>query len=34
MTVWWYCPACGKVTDEFENDKVQSECPNCKEEEK
>jgi len=19
MTIWWYCPKCGKVTDEFES---------------
>tara|TARA_R100000152_G_scaffold20712_2_gene15503 strand:- start:2238 stop:2345 length:108 start_codon:yes stop_codon:yes gene_type:complete len=30
MTTWWYCPTCGKVTDEFESEEL-DECPKCKE---
>ena len=29
MTIWWYCPKCNKVTDEFESEEFQ-ECPKCK----
>lgn len=28
MTIWWYCPECNNVTDEFESVKS-SKCPRC-----
>ena len=38
MTIWWYCPKCGKVTDEFESEELDELaqqsiihlCPKCK----
>jgi len=32
MTKWWYCPKCGKVTDEFESSKTEI-CPKCRKKE-
>jgi len=33
MVTWWYCPNCGKVTDEYESSKS-IKCPECREKEK
>ena len=30
MTIWWNCPKCKMVTDEFESNNSQ-ECPKCRE---
>jgi hypothetical protein len=30
MVTWWYCPDCGKVTDEYESSKS-IKCPECRE---
>ena len=30
MTIWWNCPKCTEVTDEFESSKY-NECPKCRE---
>lgn len=28
MTLWWHCPQCNGITDEFESDKS-NKCPKC-----
>lgn len=30
MTIWWHCPECGEVTDEFESHETEV-CPKCRE---